>query len=250
MKILLLSGMEHESHKMLMAGLRAKGHTVTRTALPDLSIDSSILNNDLLILGDSHLFFTYAGHYAISYGIPVIPDPEMAQKLSMRTDLFSLARKNGIRSPNFYMGHTGTVMAQMNLMNLPLVRKELVCPHGSTLVRSPDELHMEGHRFLYLEEFIEGRNMLVYFIEEDIRVYEREPFSHEEDPVDSLDADEDVCELVCRWQNATKMNFGTLEVVRDYRKNELYLINAIPFPGFTHWSGGLERIIEFIEDSL
>ena len=263
MKILLLSCRERGSHKMLMAGLRAKGHTVTGTDLANLSIDDSILDNDSLILGDSHLFFTYAGKYARSFGVPVIPDPELVQKLSMRTEFFRIAGRVGIGTPNFYMGHTGTIMSGEGRMDFPLVHKNLAFPHAARLVRSMDDLPVDEHRFLYLEEFIDGSHLLVYFIDkvgsvgssdpsenylvgENIQVFEKEPFSHEKGPVDPVSADEEVCELVHRWRKATKMNFGALEIVRDRGTNELYLINAVPFPEFTHWPEGLERVVDFI----
>ena len=267
MNILLLSGREHGAHEMLRAGLQARGHTVTVTDLANLSIDRSTLKNDLLILGKPHLFFTYAGQYARSSGVQVIPDPELAQKLSMRTEFFRIARKNDIRAPNFYMGHTETIMSEFCRFDFPLVHKELAFPHGSTLVSSPENLAMEEHRFLYLEEFVEGSHFLVYFINkgdstglpdssssdlkgEDIRVFEKKPFSTEGDQVDPVSPDEDVCALVHMWRKATKMNFGALEIIRDRGTNELCLINAVPFPEFTHWIEGLGRIMDLIESPL
>ncbi len=224
--------------------LKGKGHTVQALDLSNLVIDQRFLEYDLVVLKSKQLFFLYAGFYAKSHGIPVIPDPEMCQKISNRLEFPFVARKAGISTPNFYVGFPDTLEHQLSEDHFPLVLKRIVGTgsKGVEMVSSMDELTFNDNRFLYLEEYISGQHLLVFFIDEEIAVFEKEPFVNEHHPVKLLPLDSDIEDTVRRWRKETGLRFGHLDLIRECGTGGLVLVDPGAFPQFLHWKGAPEMV--------
>lgn len=224
--------------------LKGEGHTVEAIDLSNLVVDDRFLEYDLVVLKSKQLFFLYAGFYAKSHGIPVIPDPEICRKISNRIEFPFIARKARISTPDFYMGFPETLKRQLSEDYFPLVLKGIVGTgsKGVKMVGSMDELSFTGNRFLYLEEYIQGQHLLVFFIDEEITVFEKEPFVNEHHPVKVLPLDRDIKDTVGRWRNETGLRFGHLDLIRESGTGKMVLVDPGAFPQFLHWKGAPEMI--------
>jgi hypothetical protein len=195
-------------------------------------------------LKSKKLFLVYAGYLAESIGIAVIPRPDITHKVSNRIQFPFIAREAGIRTPNFYMGFPETIRKTLSKTGFPLMLKRIVGTgsRGVELVKSIDEIANSRRRFLYLEQYIFGQHLLCYFIEDDIMVFEKAPFENEHFQVKFCAVDRDIADLVRRWQYATGLQFGHLDLIREKGTGELVLVDPGVFPQFTHWPGAPERI--------
>jgi hypothetical protein len=124
------------------------------------------------------------------------------------------------------------------------VRKRIVGSGsvGVEMVASKAQLPETTERHLYLEQFVRGQHLLVYFIENEVRVYEKQPFVSGREPVTPVAVDDDVVAAIHRWKEVTGLAFGHLDFVRDEHTRELMLVDAGPFPQFRHWPGASERV--------
>ena len=219
-------------------------HRVFPINLANLAVDDSIGKYDMVILKSKQLFFIYAAHLAESMGIPVIPGPDITHKVSNRIQFPFIAQSAGIRTPNFYMGFPETIRKTLSEADFPFVLKGIVGSgsSGIKLIRSMDDIGDTNKRFLFLEEYISGRHLLCYFIDDDIMVFEKEPLKNEHHPVISRSTEIDITDAVRRWQNATGLRFGHLDLVREDGTGEPVLVDPGAFPQFTHWPGAPERI--------
>ena len=222
------------------------GHRVSPINLANLAVDDRIGKYDLVILKSKQLFFIYAGYLAESMGITVIPRPDITHKVSNRIQFPFIARTAGIRTPNFYMGFPETILNTLSETDFPLMLKRIVGSggRGVELVRSLDEIANTNRRFLYLEQFISGHHLLCYFIENDIMVFEKEPFKNERFPVKFGSPDRDITDAVRLWRDTTGLHFGHLDLVREDGTGELVLVDPGVFPQFAHWPGAPERIAQ------
>jgi len=244
MKIAVYTKKEIGFFENFRADLENRGHDVFPINLTNLSVDESIGEFDLVILKSKKLFFIYAGYLAESMCIPVIPSPDITRQVSNRIQFPFIARRGGIRTPNFYLGFPETIRKTLSEADFPMMLKGIVGTgsRGIELIKSIDEIAELNKRFLYLEQYISGRHLLCYFIEDDIMVFEKEPFKNEHYPVRSGSLDGDIADAVRRWRDTTGLQFGHLDLVREDGTGELILVDPGAFPQFTHWPGAQERI--------
>ncbi len=228
------------------ADLEKKDHHVIPINLLSLTVDDKIRKYDLVILKSKKLFFIYAGYLAQSMGIPVIPEPDITHKVSNRIQFPFIARIAGIRTPNFYMGFPETIRKTLSETDFPLMLKGIVGTGSRDIkfLRSIDEIAGMNKRFYYLEQYISGLHLICYFIENDIMVFEKEPFKNEHFPVRFNSPEKDISDAVKRWRDATGLQFGHLDLVRENSTGELVLVDPGAFPQFTHWPGAPERIAD------
>lgn len=225
--------------------VEARGHAVTYFGLDDLVIDDRFTKFDLVILKSTKLYFVYAGWYAAEHGIRVVPDPEVAHCVSTRICYPFLARRAGIPTPKFYMGFPDALAAQLQPDQFPLVVKGIVgsASKGVHMLHGVADLPRAGPRFLYLEEYLEGQHLLVYFIQDQIRAFEKEPWVNEHHPVRPVAVTPAVRDAVRRWRAETGLRFGHLDFIRPSgtiaatrETGAVVLIDPGVFPQFTHWA--------------
>lgn len=224
------------------------GHEVAMFDLGTLVVDDALGGFDLVVVKSKQLYFLYGGLHARAMGVAVFPDPEVSRQVSSRIERPFVAQRAGIATPRFYFATPDIVRKRLPDAAFPLVRKPIVGSGsvGVELVASKAQMPQTADRHLYLEELVRGRHLLVYFIEDDTRVYEKRPFVSGREPVTPMPVDRDVAEAVDRWRDATGLAFGHLDFVRDERTHALVLVDAGPFPQFRHWQGAAERVSAMI----
>ncbi|MHA1731771.1 MAG: ATP-grasp domain-containing protein [Promethearchaeota archaeon] len=227
-----------------------RGHSVHVFDLDNLQVGENLLAYDLAVLKTKQLFFLYAGFYAQAHGVPVVPDPEVTRQVSNRLEFPFLARRAGIPTPKFLVGFPGVLEEQLRDDDFPLVLKRIVGggSRNVTLVRSTCDIPPTRDRFLYLEEFLEGEHLLVYYVGGEVKCFEKKPFTNEHAPVKEVGVDDDVAGAVERWEGVTGTSFGHLDFVRLEATGELVLVDPGAFPQFTHWAEGRERVAELVLD--
>ncbi|MFO1303952.1 MAG: hypothetical protein U1F54_09485 [Burkholderiales bacterium] len=244
MKIAILTKRRTGLVEVLAACALRDGHEVALIGLADLEVDDRLAGYDLVIQKSKQLFFLYAGLHAKALGVRVVPDPETSRQVTNRIERPFLARRAGIATPRLWFGTPEAVRARLATAEYPVVRKPIVGSgsHGVQLVEGPSELPAASNRHLYLEACVRGRHLLVYFLGDDLRAFEKRPFVSGREPVQAVEPAGDVAELVRRWRDATGLSFGHLDLVRDERTGGLVMVDAGPFPQFPHWPEAAERV--------
>jgi hypothetical protein len=233
---------------VLEAYAASRGHEVALIDLDGLVVDDALGEFDLVVIKSKQLYFLYAGLHAQALGVAVVPDPGICRQVSTRIERPFLVQRAGIASPRFFFATADALRKGLAETEFPLVRKRIVGSGsvGVELIPSMAELPPTTDRHLYLEQFVRGRHLLVYFIEDDVRVYEKQPFVSGREPVVPMPVDADLAAAVDRWKRATGLAFGHIDFVRDERTEVLMLVDAGPFPQFRHWPGAAERISAMI----
>ena len=233
--------------------VEARGHQVQFVKMDSLCLgdnnknkNNKILSTDLFVLKSKHLFFIYAGLQAKAQGIPVIPDPHTSFLIRNRLEFPLLARRANIETSRCFFGHYDEVKKRLTPEHFPLLLKTMVGSgsDGIRIINSVEEL--PETTFLYLEHLYRGEHMLVYFIENEIRVFRKKPFVGEQSPVEALPLSDDVASLVKGWQKSTGLAFGDLDLIRTEEDNRLVLVDPGTFPQFSHWEGAVELVSESI----
>ncbi|MFO1312483.1 MAG: ATP-grasp domain-containing protein [Burkholderiales bacterium] len=248
MRIAVLTKRRTGLVEVLAAHARRDGHEIALIGLADLAVDDRLGGYDLVVQKSKQLFFLYAGLHAKALGVRVVPEPETSRQITNRIERPFLAQRADIAVPRFWFGTPEVVRDRLAAEHYPVVRKPIV-GSGSTgvqLVDGPSRLPATTDRHLYLEECIPGRHLLVYFVGEDVRVFEKRPFVSGREPVHAIDPQDDVAANVTRWRRATGLPFGHLDLVRDDRSGELVLVDAGPFPQFPHWPEAAERVSDLV----
>jgi len=225
-----------------------RGHEVASFDLTNLAIDDTLGDFDLVVLKSKQLYFLYAGFHAKALGVTVVPEPQICKQVSTRIEMPFLAARAGIATPRFYFASPKALREGLAARDFPLVRKRIVGSGsvGVELISSHAELPETTDQHLYLEEFVPGQHLLVYFIEDVARVFEKQPFVSGRMPVRRIGTPDDVTSAVERWRRVTGLEFGHLDFVRDNRTNELVLVDSGPFPQFWHWPSAAERVSSIV----
>ena len=168
--------------------------------------------------------------------------------MSTRIERPFLAERAGIATPRFCFASPQAVRERLAESDFPLVRKRIVGSGsvGVELVERKAQLPTTTDQHVYLEQFVRGQHLLVYFVENQIRVYEKQPFVSGREPVTPMAVADDVAAAVDRWKRATGLALGHLDFVRDERTRVLMLVDAGPFPQFRHWPGAAEHVSAMI----
>jgi hypothetical protein len=248
MRIAVLTKRRTGLSAVLEACAAREGHDVTLLDLPNLVVDDTLGAFDLVVVKSKQLYFLYAGFHAQALGVTVVPDPSICKQVSTRIERPFLARRAGIAIPRFYFASPQAAREQLSEAAFPLVRKPMVGSGsaGVSMVASKAQLPHTADRHLYLERFVPGRHLLVYFIADEVRTYQKQPFVSGREPVVPLPAEADVAAVVERWKRVTGLGFGHLDLVRDERTGGLVMVDAGAFPQFRHWPGAAERVSAMI----
>ena len=252
MRIALLTKRHTGLCAVLAARAQGAGHEVTSFDLATLVVDDTLAAFDLVVLKSKQLYFLYAGLHAKALGATVVPDPEVSRTVTTRIEMPFIAARAHIATPRFWFASPDAIRERLPASDFPLVRKHIV-GSGSTgveLVPLKSDLPRTSDQHLYLEQFVRGQHLLVYFIEDDTRVYEKRPFVSGREPVRRVGVAADVAAAVERWRRTTGLAFGHLDFVRDERTQALMLVDAGPFPQFRHWQGAAERVSRIVLDAL
>lgn len=251
-KMLLES--ENEFSKNLRKDIRGMGHKVETVLLEELVIDERILDHDCLLLLSPHLFFIYAGLYAGSRGINVIPDPDVFRRMSNRTELPFMARKANIGTSRTFMGFPDALGRQLHPDDFPLLSRPIVGSVSDRNARlgSAKDLSGREDRFLILEKVTAGRPVRIIYVGDSVYVYlGHDDGDRDSDSNSNSDSDSDsggksewtelpsstyqtlyriARDLVEKWIDATGCEFGFLEVVWDEPREICTLAEAGVYP--------------------
>jgi hypothetical protein len=225
-----------------------RGHEVASFDLTNLAVDDTLGEFDLVVLKSKQLFFLYAGFHAKALGVAVVPEPQVCKQICTRIESPFLAARAGIATPRFYFASPKALREGLAARDFPLVRKRIVGSGsvGVELIRCHAQLPQTTDQHLYLEEFVPGQHLLVYFIEDVIRAFEKQPFVSGREPVRPIGLPDDVASAVERWKRVTGLEFGHLDFVRDDRTNAPVLVDSGPFPQFWHWPEAAERVSSIV----
>ena len=248
MRIAVLTKRRTGFSAVLEACAVRQGHEVALFDLANLVVDDALGSFDLVVVKSKQLYFLYAGFHANALGVEVFPDPRVCKQVSIRIERPFLAQRAGIATPRFYFASPRAMRERLAETEFPLVRKRIVGSGsvGVELIASKGLLPETADQHLYLEQFVLGRHLLVYFIEDDVRAYEKQPFVSGREPVTPVAVADDLAAAVDRWRRVTGLPFGHLDFVRDERTQALMLVDAGPFPQFRHWPGAAERVSAMI----
>jgi hypothetical protein len=215
------------------------GHSVEIYSENNLDIDNSLLKNDFYILKSKQLIYLYAAYYLISYNVIVIPDTHISHICKNRVDSYLSLQKNGFLTPKVYMGTAKSFKNQLNNKEYPLVQKPIMSSASKDvrIVNSIDDLDLNSEKILYLEKYIEGNHYLVYFIENEVCICEKEPLVNEHQKVKIVVNDSEINKLTLRWKNIYQLMFGHLDVIREKSSNKIYIVDCGTFPEFSNWKG-------------
>lgn len=222
-----------------------KGHIVKTFTLKNLSINKSLLENDFYVLKSKDLFFLYAGFYLEANDIPVFPNPDMMYKQKNRIEAHFLIKEAGLQCPEYYFGTFGTLKANLRKESFPLIQKPLVGSgsKGIKLINKIEDLNHENNDLIYLEKYINGTHLLVYFITDEICCLEKEPLSHEHTEMKRIPLSNDIVETINKWKNKYNILFGHLDIVREKNTNQLFIVDPGSFPEFSNWKCDLDPIL-------
>jgi hypothetical protein len=252
MRIALLTKRHTGLCAVLAARARGAGHEVASFDLSTLVVDDTLATFDLVVQKSKQLYFLYAGVHAKALGVTVVPDPHVSRAVTTRIEMPFVAARAQIATPRFWFASPDAIHERLPASAFPLVRKRIVGSGSADveLIASKTDLPPTSDRHLYLEQFVRGQHLLVYFIEDDTRVYEKQPFVSGREPVTPLAVAADVAAAVDRWKRTTGLAFGHLDFVRDERTQALMLVDAGPFPQFRHWPGAAERVSAIVLDAV
>ncbi|MFX0042161.1 MAG: RimK family alpha-L-glutamate ligase [Candidatus Hodarchaeota archaeon] len=226
--------------KMKQFLVNNKGFNVKIYTLDNLSINNTLLSNDLYILKSKNIFFIYAGQYLKANKIPVIPDPETSFKQKNRIHSHLLMKRAGLSPPHVYLSTIETLKNELNDSNFPLILKPIMGSgsKGVKLINSFKDLYENNNkRILYLEKFIEGEHYNVYFIGDEICTLIKPPLSNEHVDMERISTPLDVKNSIEKWRKYLGRNglFGHLDIVREESTNHLYVVDVGSFPEFSQW---------------
>ena len=237
MKIGILSKRTGKFSGKIKRYLENNGHQVSILTAANLIINESLLENDFYILKSKHMLYIYAGYYLKSNKIPVIPNTNISYVHKNRIESYFAIKKTGLLVPKVYMGSINTFKNKLQDSHFPLISKPIF-GSGSNGVRihnSIKDLNSDTEDPLYLENYIDGKHYLAYFIENEYCICEKKPFSNEHSEMKLIKSDEEIEEYLRKWKKQYNLLFGHLDIVREKTTNKLYVVDAGTFPEFSNW---------------
>ena len=244
MRIALLTKRRTGFSAVLAACAVRDGHEVAMFDLENLVVNDALGTFDLVVVKSKQLYFLYGGFHAQALGVDVVPDPSICRQVTTRIERPFLARHAGPRDASLLLrvARSDAPTAGGDRFSLGAQAHRRFRERRSRAGRVQGGAAPYDRPALYLEQFVRGRHLLVYFIESDVRAYEKQPFASGREPVTPVAVDDDLAAAVHRWKGVTGLAFGHLDFVRDERTRSLMLVDAGPFPQFRHWEGAAERV--------
>ena len=236
-RIGILSKRKHMFTGELRKYLESMGHSINIYTRENLQIDDNLLENDFYILKSKQLMFLYAGFFLKSHNIPVFPDPEISYKQKNRIESHFLIKNAGLQAPNIFLGIKNIIKKKIKKKDYPIVVKPLM-GSGSRhvyLINIPNELNFKKEKILYVEKYIEGKHILVYFIGDLVRAYEKIPFSDEHSSMRNIGVTKKINNIISRWKNKYNLQIGHLDIVIEKDKGIIYIVDTGSFPEFSQW---------------
>ena len=254
MNIGILSKKETGLVEKIKSNLESKQKKVNIYTSKNLFLNGSLLNNDFFILKSKKKLFLYAAYYIESHKIPVFPNPTLCYHCRHRILADSLAKNAGLKRPNIFFGTLGMLKKQLEPHMFPFILKSVMSSGGLgiKIIDSIEDLD-KTEDIIYLEKIIEGKHYSIHFIEDDIMLFEKTPFS--QGIKKSIPPTEDFIELISNWRKFFKegLFFGHLDVVRENNTDELYVVDIGTFPQFKNWENGIDpaaRIANIIIEQI
>ncbi len=216
-----------------------EGYNVSIFTLENLAINESLFNNDFYILKSKSLFFIYAGYYLEANDIPVIPDPHISFKQKNRIASHSLLKSIGFLAPDIYLGTLEIFKDRLQSKDFPLILKPIMGSgsRGVRIIESIEDLNNGNNKILYLEKYIEGIHLNVYFIDDVICTLVKAPLANEHTDMEKIKTPNDIKKLINKWKNYFngKVLFGHLDLIREHNSNRLFTVDVGTFPEFSQW---------------
>jgi hypothetical protein len=143
-------------------------------------------------------------------------------------------------SPEFYYGTVEAIKKSLDETRFPLILKPLSGSgsKGVRIVNSANDLKESNSQVIYLQKFIKGIHLNVYFIGDEICALEKPPMSNEHTEMKLLPLTDDIKGVISNWVNTHNILFGHLDIVRERSTNKLYVIDPGSFPVFDNWKCG------------
>jgi hypothetical protein len=215
------------------------GHTVSVYTLENLVINEDLLKNDFYILKSKGLFFLYAGFFLEANDVKVIPDPHLSYMQKHRIQSHYLLKRAGLLTPNFYLGSLETLRNQLRVTDYPLIIKPFMRSgsRGVKVINSSDDLNPSNKKILYLEKFIAGEHYNVYFIADQVCTLVKPPLANEHVEMKKIKTPNDILKVIKKWRNylGERILFGHLDIVREEKSNNLFIVDPGSFPEFSNW---------------
>jgi len=219
----------------------SKGHNTIIYTKENLCLNESMLENDLYILKSKHQIpFVYAGFYAESHGIPVIPNSDISQKHKDRFEAYLLIKNAGLLYPKWYYGTPQTIKKNLKDKDFPLILKP-VSGSGSIgvkIIYNFSDIENLNQDILYLEKYIEGKHYTVYFIGDKICSMEKIPLTNEHSEMTRRELSKEIKQIIMKWKNQYNLLFGHLDIVVEKKTNKHLVVDTGSFPEFSNWKCG------------
>ncbi len=224
----------------LVKSLQSKGHVIELRDESSISIDTSLMHNDFYVLKSKGLIFLYAAFYLINNKIPVFPDPYLTFKHKDRIEAYYLIKNIHLKTPKFYVGTPSVLKVKLSDKDFPLVLKSMMGSGSKGIIMITKRAALDSlpsEKIFYFQEYISGSHYLVYFIEDELSVLNKPPFSNEHVSMEAVSLEKDVIDVVNKWKREYELPYGHLDMVREENSENLYIVDVGCFPDFTNWKG-------------
>ncbi|MBY9010217.1 MAG: ATP-grasp domain-containing protein [Candidatus Lokiarchaeota archaeon] len=237
MNIGILSKKKGKLIREIQKCLEDSGHGVKIFTLNDLFVNEMLLNKDFYILKSKNLLFLYAGYFLDANMVPVIPNTNISYIHKDRVESHFSMKNLGFLCPKLFMGTLKTLKSQLKESSFPLISKPIFGSgsKGVKVYNSFQDFNTPTENYLYLENFIKGTHYLAYFIENEICICEKRPFSNEHQATELIESDKEIEKYLIKWKEKYNLLFGHLDLVRETNTNKLYVVDAGTFPQFSNW---------------
>ncbi|NHJ20789.1 MAG: ATP-grasp domain-containing protein [Candidatus Lokiarchaeota archaeon] len=220
------------------------GHQVKIFTADNLCINDSLLENDFYILKSKRMLYLYAGYFLEANMVPVIPNTSLSHTHKDRIESYYAIKNTGLAYPQVYMGYLKILKKLLKNSYFPLISKPIF-GSGSNDIRilnSTKDINKDFEEPLYLEKYIDGVHYLAYFIGDNSCICEKKPLSNEHSQMIKIEFDEEIEEYLRKWKNKYNLSFGHLDLVRENKTNQLYVVDAGTFPEFSNWKQKINPI--------
>lgn len=221
-------------------------NTVSVFTLENLVINEDLLKNDFYILKSKGLFFLYAGFFLEANNVKVIPDPQLSFMQKHRVQSHYLLKRAGLLTPNFFLGSLGTLRNQLRKTDFPLIIKPFMGSgsRGVEVINSIDDLNPIKDGIFYLENYIAGEHYNVYFIADQVCTLVKPPLANEHVEMEKIKTPDDIQKIIEKWRTylGEKALFGHLDIVREEKSNDLFIVDPGSFPEFSNWKSEVSPV--------
>jgi hypothetical protein len=249
MRVTILAKKAHDISDGMKAVFEERGHLVTIRRQRDLTIDRRFLDTDLVVLKSKRLCFLYAGLYARSRGIRVVPDPEVAYRVRDRILCHDSMRRAGVPVPAYYLGYPAVLARTLPPEAYPLVSKgRMEASSTSVLMIDGPEALLEhsADRPVYLQRFISGEHFLVNFVESAARVFRKEMVGTRRIALREIAMTAGVADVLTRFRLGTGLAVGDLDLVRESESGTYWSVDPGSFPSFELWPDAAPLLVDAI----